>query len=74
MVLGTGEYAKNPNYCTVDRIDSSLGYVDGNVVLCRSIINRAKGQMSIGDWMDICATILNLRASIEGKIRSKLHG
>lgn len=39
----------------IDRIDSDLGYVDGNVKSCCFICNRAKGNLSIIDfrkWID----------------------
>jgi hypothetical protein len=33
---------RGPLYMTVDRVDSSLGYIDGNVVLCCWFVNCAK--------------------------------
>lgn len=39
-------------YNGVDRIDSNLGYVDGNVVPCCWICNRAKGELSTEKFLE----------------------
>jgi hypothetical protein len=57
MVL-SNEYHTNPNVMTVDRIDSSKGYVEGNVVLCCSIINRMKQNLTLQELKELCAKIL----------------
>lgn len=36
---------KSDNYITLDRIDSSVGYIPGNVVACSKIANRIKGNI-----------------------------
>lgn len=38
------------NAFTVDRIDSSKGYVEGNIVLCCNIINRMKQNLSLEEF------------------------
>jgi len=46
-------YTKNvKNVMTLDRIDSNLGYVKGNVVLCCSIINKIKQNLSIKELLE----------------------
>lgn len=40
--FSTGEMAR-----TIDRVDSSLGYVEGNVVACLQVINRKKGDLTV---------------------------
>jgi len=43
-----GEYVYNG----IDRIDSNLGYVDGNVVPCCKTCNIAKSNMTLGDFLN----------------------
>lgn len=42
-----GEYVYNG----IDRVDNSIGYVDGNVVACCKNCNYAKRQMGIGEFL-----------------------
>lgn len=45
-------------YClSIDRIDSSLGYVKGNVCLCCSCINYMKKDTSKEEFLSLCAAI-----------------
>jgi hypothetical protein len=39
-------------YNGIDRLDNSKGYIDGNIVPCCEKCNRAKLQMSLGEFMD----------------------
>jgi hypothetical protein len=34
----------------IDRIDSKLGYVEGNVVSCCKICNSAKGDLTLAEF------------------------
>jgi len=43
---------------TVDRLVPARGYVRGNVVLCRSIVNRSKQDMVFPDSIAVCREIL----------------
>ena len=49
----TGEILTNesnsPNQRTVDRIDASKGYIEGNVVACTKDFNQRKGNLTIED-------------------------
>ena len=36
--------SKNPHRVTLDRLDNSLGYVEGNVVVCSWIANNIKAR------------------------------
>lgn len=40
---GISEGTMPPNAWTLDRVDSSLGYIPGNVVVCSAIANNIKG-------------------------------
>lgn len=36
----------------VDRVNNDLGYIEGNMVACCTVCNRAKGNMNIDDFID----------------------
>lgn len=46
---------RGPLYMTVDRLDSSMGYVPGNVVLCCWFVNCAKNEWPIDQMMRLWA-------------------
>lgn len=50
------------NAVSLDRLDSSKGYVPGNVVLCRSIVNIMKNDQTVAGFAE---SILALRAWAE---------
>lgn len=54
----SNEYHIDPNVMTVDRIDPSKGYIQGNLALCCSLANRMKQDMSIEKLKEMCQTIL----------------
>lgn len=55
-------YGKNINNAmTIDRVDSSRGYVKGNVVLCCSIINKMKQNLTIEELINWCDLIKNYK-------------
>ena len=43
----------------IDRVDNSLGYIDGNVVACCTWCNRAKGAHSVEDFLENCKRVAN---------------
>lgn len=45
------------NIMSIDRIDSSMGYVDGNVQLVLKHINIAKHNLSTNDFYDLCKDV-----------------
>lgn len=53
-----GYHTMNPDFVTVDRRKSELGYIEGNIVLCCSIINRIKTNLSGKDLISLCKEIL----------------
>lgn len=57
MVL-SNEYHTNGYVMTVDRIDSSKGYIEGNIALCCSLVNRMKQNMSLIEFKEMCKRIL----------------
>lgn len=48
----------NPNSCTIDRIDSSKGYLEDNVQLLSWRINCTKGGCSQEEYIEICKEIV----------------
>lgn len=53
-------YIKRTTYnASLDRIDSKLGYVEGNVQWVYKEINSMKGEMSHNEFIDMCKTISN---------------
>lgn len=45
------------NTISIDRIDSSKGYVDGNVALCTDFINSSKSDYTLDDFIGIIKQI-----------------
>lgn len=54
MELGNGVV---PTNLSIDRIDSSLGYVPGNVQLVCRCVNVAKSDLSISDFINMCRAV-----------------
>ncbi len=52
-----------PNTISLDRIDSSKGYVEGNVVFCSWRINQAKNTMSQQEFLSMCKSIVDFTAA-----------
>lgn len=52
---------ENPGFWTkvsVDRIDSSKGYIAGNVQLVCNWANRAKATLTDGEFADFCRLVV----------------
>ena len=49
--------ASNPLSCSIDRIDSSKGYVKGNIQLVTAKTNVAKGNMSNDEFTNYCKKV-----------------
>lgn len=54
-----GDYkgGKNPRGCTIDRIDSAQGYVEGNVQLACCLPNYLKADMPLAEFRSLCRAI-----------------
>ena len=55
----TGLPFNSPLDMSVDRIDSSLGYVKGNIVITTCIINSMKNDLSINEFKEYIRNIYN---------------
>ena len=58
MTTITGEGQVNTNI-SIDRIDSSVGYVKGNMQFVCRIINIMKTNLSSSDFLEWCNIIVN---------------
>ena len=47
----------NPNSCTIDRIDSTKGYVEGNIQLITWKANCLKQHMNNDDFIEFCKEV-----------------
>lgn len=54
---------RNPNTLSLDRIDSSKGYVRGNIQLITTICNRSKGDMSLNQFISMCQQVISTRTA-----------
>jgi hypothetical protein len=53
--FGTG--ASNPRSCSIDRIDSSQGYIPGNIQLVTAKTNVSKGNMNNKEFIEYCKKV-----------------
>ena len=53
------DYQNDNSFATVDRVDPTKGYIEGNIVFCLSIINKMKQDMSIDQLKFRCQQIIN---------------
>lgn len=49
----------NPNSCTIDRIDSTKGYIEGNIQLLSWKANCTKGGCDQTEYINICREVVN---------------
>ncbi len=47
------------NFFSIDRLDSSKGYIDGNIVLCVSDVNYMKTDLELDRFIKLCHLISN---------------
>jgi len=57
MFIDTREKDNNEDFVSLDRFDSSKGYIKGNIVLCRWIVNRMKNDINFKDFLQIVSEI-----------------
>lgn len=54
--FNTNDKYSNPS---IDRIDSSKGYIKGNICICTSIVNKAKSDLSINEFKKMIIDLYN---------------
>lgn len=52
---------QSPLCLSLDQIDPSKGYVEGNVQWLAWAVNRAKGDLSTDDFLNMCSAVLSNR-------------
>lgn len=52
---------QSPVCLSLDQIDPSKGYIEGNVQWLAWAVNRAKGDLSLEDFYDMCSAVLSNR-------------
>lgn len=57
-IRGRGKVGTN---ISIDRIDSSRGYEEGNVQLVCAAVNRIKGDMTDEDFVDFCRAVVDYK-------------
>lgn len=48
-----------PMTVSVDRVDSTMGHVMGNLVLCGRQVNTLKGSQSVAEFVDLCRDVVS---------------
>ncbi len=48
---------KHPQRVSLDRVDSNLGYIEGNVVLCCRFANFGKSDADLKTWLEFLETL-----------------
>lgn len=56
--------AGNPFIASIDRIDSNIGYVLGNIQLVLWQVNRAKSDGTLEELITMCKAIINGQSSL----------
>lgn len=54
----SNQYHTDGRVMTVDRFDPSRGYTKDNIVLCSSLANRMKQNMTLEEFRDMCKKVL----------------
>ena len=52
-------------YCGIDRKDSALGYIEGNMVPCCSNCNLGKQRLSVEDFIELCKKVAKKHSTEE---------
>ena len=70
----TGDDIPNIRKASLDRIDSSIGYVEGNVQWVSKQANLSKHVMSMSELYEFCRKVLNHANQQPSQPLTKLEG
>lgn len=59
MFIDTRNEYNNEDSVSLDRFDSSKGYIKGNIVLCKWIVNRMKNDINFNKFLELVSDINN---------------
>ena len=65
MEIALKGYIDNTNTLSIDRVDSSKGYIKENIVLCCDSVNTMKMKLKVSDFLNICKEIVKYQSLIE---------
>jgi hypothetical protein len=74
MLVETGEGTRNDIKPSVDRIDSSKGYLLDNVHIVCAIVNIMKNDLSKARFVNLCKLVVQREADRQDELLSKLAG
>jgi len=57
MLQDIRDTVRNDDSLSIDRFDSSKGYIKGNIVLCRWIVNRMKNDIEFKQFLELVSDI-----------------
>jgi len=61
MEIALKGYSTNNYTLSIDRIDSTIGYLSSNIVLCCDAVNTMKMQMETNEFLKICKKIVDYK-------------
>ena len=64
FLLNLEKKRKSDGTASLDRIDSSKGYIEGNIQWVHKDINRMKGDSSDNDFIKLCKIISDFNVDI----------
>lgn len=70
----TGDYISNITEASLDRIDSNIGYIEGNVQWVTYQANVSKHIMSMEELLEFCKKVLNHANQQPNQPLTKLEG
>jgi hypothetical protein len=61
--IGFAEIVSEPNTASIDRIDSSKGYIKGNIQWVHKKVNFMKGPLTQDEFFSFCEKVNNVRST-----------
>lgn len=65
--------SNDPHVLSVDRVDSDLGYIEGNVVLCAWVVNAMKSDLGREKFVEMCSMVAATERSRQNQQAAAAH-